>query len=310
MGLDTRQLRYFLEIAEQGSITAAARRLNVAQPALSLHLKRLEEALGTPLMVRQRTGVSATPAGRLLAERARRVLDELRRMEDDVRTLESDPSGVVRIGLPGTISALVSLPLIHAARRKYPKITLNIAEAMSGFVAGWLADDRVDLAVLYAPVEGPGFASEVLLEEDLVVLWPQREALPETVPLSRLNAVPMVLPSRGHGLRELIETRARAHDFAPKVAMEIDSYANIKTLVAEGFGHSILPAHAVAAETQAGRIGTSRIADPGLWRRAYLIQTVGRPATRAQSVIAEEMRQVVAGLIASGHWSGARGLRA
>ncbi|WP_319824000.1 LysR family transcriptional regulator [Thalassovita sp.] len=306
MTLDTRQLRYFVEIAQQGSITRASQVLNVAQPALSLHLRTLEEKLGTTLMLRNRSGVVPTEAGQLLMERARHILDEITRTEDEVRSLDSDPSGVVRVGLPGTISALVSLPLIQAARDRYPKITINIAEAMSGFIAGWMAEDRIDLAILYHALTDRGYRSDVLLEEELVILWGQEVDMPPKVALGALDGVPMVLPSRGHGLRELIEEEFRTQGVVPEVAIEIDSYANIKSLVAEGFGPSILPAYAVQAETRAGTIHTSRVADPGLWRRAHLIQPVGRPITRAQAAISALLAQVVADLMAKGEWAGAR----
>lgn len=306
MPLDTRHLRYFLAIADQGSITAAAQVLGVAQPALSLHLKRMEEDLGRPLMLRQRTGVVPTEAGQVLIDRARRILDELARVEDDVRTFDRDPEGLVRIGLPGTISDLVALPLIQATRARHPRITLNIAEAMSGFVANWLMEDRVDLAILYHDMPGPAFETQGLLEEELVVLWGGGDPRPAEVPLLALKGVPMVLTSRGHGLRDLIETTMQAQGLAPDVAIEIDSYRSIKTLVAQGYGPSILPAHAVEAEAQAGQIQTSRIAQPGLWRRANMIQANFRPKTRAQQAVAALLVETVTDLVAQGQWSTAR----
>lgn len=306
MPLDTRLLRYFLAIADQRSITRAAQTLGVAQPALSLHLKRLEAQLGTALMLRSRSGVTPTEAGELLAERARRILDELTRIEDDIRTLDRAPEGVVRLGLPGTISALISLPVIHAVRARYPGITVNVAEAMSGFVARWMEEDRVDMAVLYGAMEGAGFRSDVLLEEELVMLWPGGTPRPCSVPLSVIRDEPMVLTSRGHGLRELIERTASEQGFAPRVAMEIDSYAAIKNLVAEGIGATILPAHAAREDVARGAILSSRIQAPGLWREAHLIQPTHRPVTRAQTAVAEVLREVIADLMARGEWSGAR----
>jgi len=308
MTLDTKQLRYFYEIAQQGSVTRASQVLNVAQPALSLHLRRLEERLGTSLMLRTRTGVVPTEAGRLLMERARHILDEIARTQEDIRSLDGAPSGVVRLGLPGTISALVSLPLIKAARQRYPQITINIAEAMSGFISGWLREGKSDLAILYHPLQERGFRSDILLEEELVILWSQAFRMPPKAALSRLQGVPLVLPSRGNGLRDLIEEAFRAQGVSATVGIEIDSYANIKSLVAEGFGASILPAHAVQAETRTGAICTSRIANPGLWRRAHVIQPTARPATRAQTAIAQLLPQVVADLVAKGAWSGARAI--
>lgn len=302
-------MRYFLAIVEHGSITRASRGLNIAQPALSLHVRNMEEELGTRLLDRSRAGVSPTEAGELLARRARALLDDLARMEDDIRTLDADPAGVVRIGLPGTISGIVALPLITAARERYPRIRLNIAEAMSGFIAGWLSEGRVDIAVLYEASRLDGIASELLLEEELVVLWRgDTECLAE-MSLAGLRDVPMVAPSGAHGLRTQIDAAFDALGMVPNVAIEIDSYNNIKRLVEAGFGASILPSRAVLAESQAGSLSVSRIAHPGLWRGAHLIYPSGRPVTRAQEAIRDLLREVVLGLLDSGDWAAARAPR-
>ncbi|UES50253.1 LysR family transcriptional regulator [Roseibium aggregatum] len=262
--MDIRQLRYFLEIVAQGSLTRAAESLHVAQPALSLHLKNMEEQLGTRLLTRSRSGVTPTEAGDLLLQRARAILEDLARTEDDIRNLETDPSGIVRIGLPGTISAMVSLPLILAARERFPRITLNITEAMSGFVGDWLSEGKIDLAVLYSRSKDARIRSELLLEEELVVLWPADAERPQEMNMEALDNVPMVLPSGAHGLRVLIDRTFQALGFAPEIAMEIDSFNNIKRLVAAGFGPSILPLYAVTEEVAAGSLRVSRIAAPGL----------------------------------------------
>ncbi len=257
-------------------------------------------------MLRQRSGVIPTEAGLLLAERARRILDEMSRTIDDINTLNSDPSGVVRIGLPGTISSMVSLPLITAAHKRYPRVTINIAEAMSGFVAAWMAEDRVDLSILYRDIGLPGSRSELLLEEDLVILSQPDSAFPARLSLNAIEGQPLVLPSKGHGLRDLIDEKLQSVGVTVSVAMEIDSYANIKSLVANGFGPSILPAHAVRAEREAGTLSVSQIEGDDLRRRVYLTLPTGRPVTRAQMVVADLLRQIVSDLILVETWSGAR----
>jgi len=304
--LDTRQMRYFLEIFKQGSITAASVTLGVAQPALSLHLRKLEDKLGTPLMQRQRSGVVPTEAGVLLAERARRILDEMSRTIDDIRTLGSDPSGVVRIGLPGTISSIVALPLITAARERYPLVTINIAEAMSGFITTWVAEDRVDLCILYREIGLPGFQSDLLLEESLVVISQTKDAKRDRLSLKELSGRQLVLPSKGHGLRDLVDKEFNAAGVTPSVALEIDSYANIKRLVANGFGSSILPVHAVQEERDVGTLSVSQINEEGLRRRAHLITPTSRPITRAQVLVTELLREIVSDLIRTETWSGAQ----
>ncbi len=304
--MDIRQLRYFLEIVAQGSLTRAAESLHVAQPALSLHLKNMEEQLGTRLLTRSRSGVTPTEAGELLLQRARAILEDLARTEDDIRNLETDPSGIVRIGLPGTISAMVSLPLILAARERFPRITLNITEAMSGFVGDWLSEGKIDLAVLYSRSKDARIRSELLLEEELVVLWPADAERPQEMNMAALDNVPMVLPSGAHGLRVLIDRTFQALGFAPEIAMEIDSFNNIKRLVAAGFGPSILPLYAVTEEVAAGSLRVSRIAAPGLWRGAHLMSPGGRPVTRALEAVHALLREVILDLRDKGAWAASR----
>lgn len=304
--MDLKQLRYFLAIVDCGSITGAAQHLNIAQPALSIHVKNMEDHLGTPLLLRQRSGVQPTEAGLLLAQRARALLEDFARTQDDIRTLEGDPMGVVRIGLPGTISNIVALPLIATARARFPRIQLTIVEAMSGFIADWLAEGRVDLAVLYDGSPNRGTSARRLLEEELVVLWPPgRKAAPE-IALADLAEVPMVLPSSAHGLRQGIDAALRQVGISPRVALEIDSYFNIKRLVAADYGASILPRHAVEEEAAAGRMEISRLAAPGFWRSAYLVHPINRPATRAIEALRPLTEEVIAELLATGAWAGAR----
>lgn len=308
--MDLRQLRYFLAISEAGSITRASSHIGVAQPALSLHIKTMEEELGTPLLIRSKAGVTPTEAGRLLIQRARAILDDVARTEDDIRTLDADPMGEVRIGLPGTISNIIAMPLIKAARARYPRIRLNIAEAMSGFISGWLEEGIVDLAVLYEPSRSEGIASTLLLEEELVVLWPQETDHLEKMSLTDIRDVPVILPSGAHGLRNLVDRACSALGFAPKVAMEIDSYTNIKRLVSEGFGASILPAHAVLPETLAGTLVVSHISSPGLWRGAWLAHPSGRCPTRATEAIMEITIETIQDLQKNGTWVATRNMGA
>ncbi|WP_323767057.1 LysR family transcriptional regulator [Marinovum sp.] len=296
--MDLRQLRYFLAIAEAGSMTRAARQLGVAQPALSLHVKTMEAALGTRLLIRAKSGVTPTEAGALLMRRARSLLDDLARTEDDIRTLAADPAGEVRLGLPGTIGTLIALPLIEAARARFPRIRLTIAEAMSGFIAGWLEEGRVDLAVLYTPSTAPGVVSTLLLEEELALLWSPDTARPCDLGLAALREVPLVLPSGMHGLRRLVDRACADAGFAPTVAIEIDSYATIKRLVAAGHGASILPIHAVQPEAAAGTLAMSPLAPPGLWRGVWLAHPSGRPASRAGEAILALTTEVINTLLA------------
>ena len=134
--MDLRQLRYFTAIVEQGSFSKAATKLRVAQPALSQHLRHMEDELGVALLHRGTRGVLPTEAGERLLERARAILADFAELRDSVRGESAAPGGEVRIGLPGTVSEQFSVPLIEAARERYPAVRIRIAEAMSGFEIG------------------------------------------------------------------------------------------------------------------------------------------------------------------------------
>lgn len=304
--MDLRQLRYFLAIAEEGSFSRAAGRLGVAQPALSLHVRKMEEALGTPLLLRGPHGVSTTEAGELLARRARTLLEDFDQTEEEVRSLGQEPTGTVRLGLPGTISGILSVPLIARCRAQYPQIKIVIAEAMSGFVAEWLLEGRIDLAVLYTDLREPGLRAEALLEEELVVLLPPGEAGQGRLTFDALAERPLILPSGAHGLRKMLEAQMRTRRVPLETAIDVDSYASIKRLVEGGYGCSVLPYHSVAQEARDGRLAVRRFAEPRLWRTAYLAQGTARRMTRAAGAVGDLLKEVVAELMEQRIWAGAR----
>ena len=302
--MDTRKLRYFATIVEEGSFSRAASRLNVAQPALSLHVKTMEEQLGAALLIRAAHGVRPTEAGALLAQRARAVLAELERTEDEIRSFGQTPSGTVRIGLPGTISGVLAVPLIARVRTQYPRIKLIIAEAMSGFVRDWLTDGRIELAVLYTELREAGFHSETLLKEELMVLLPAGHPMPPA-DITALAEMPLILPSGAHGLRKMIDAHMRDSGVRVDPVIEVDSYANIKKLVTAGYGCSVLPYHTVADEVGAGQLVAQHFADPKLWRSVHLAYSVSHPLSSAANAVSALMKDVVADLIATGEWAGA-----
>ena len=310
--MDLRQLRYFMAIVEQGSFSRAAELLNVAQPALSLHVRNMEAELGTPLLFRSPHGVAATEAGQILLRNARIIIDQFAIAQHEIKGHEAEPAGEVRLGLPGTISQILSVPVIVEARRRYPKVKLRIVEAMSGFVLEWLREARVDLAVLYGPAPDRTLASVPLLTEELwlfgpVVSMPDVKApTSDTCTYKRAAALPLILPSRHHGLRALLEKEASSHGIVLNTDIEADSYANIKELVETGLGYSILPFHSIAHEVQTGKLRAWRVTRPNLRRTVHLVQSNTRPLTHAAAKIETLCRSTLLDLAATGRWKGGR----
>lgn len=304
--LDLRQLRYFRAIAEAGSISAASQSLSVAQPALSLHVRNMEEHLGTKLLTRKARGVELTEAGALLLHRARVVLDEVARLEDDIRNLGGSPKGAVRLGLPGTIGGILSVPLVLAMKEKYPEIRLTISDAMSGFILNWLREGLIDIAVLYLPANDRQFKSDLLLSEELVLLTPNATVLPETLDPDVLTQLPLILPSPAHGLRTLLDGWARQNGVTLHAKVELDSYTNIKALVEGGYGCSILPLHAVVGNASEGRLRVAHFMNGALRRDVFLVRHRSGRSSHASEATAMLMQEIAGTLVRSEVWAGAR----
>jgi len=310
--MDLRQLRYFLSIVECGSFSKASEELNIAQPALSLHVRNMEEGLGVKLLFRRPHGVVTTEAGQILVRRARSILDQVQQVQEEILEHEAEPSGLVRLGLPTTISETLSVPLLLAAQKKYPKIQLRVAEAMSGFVLDWLRDERVDFAILYIPTSERQFDCQSVLEEDLWLLGPPgptSKAVKSTrgkVDFSQIANLPLVLPSESHGLRHLMEKEAAGKRQKIGPVLEMDSYSNIKGLVEAGAGYSILPFNAIAREVSAGRLLAWKIQQPNLQRFVYLVKPSDKPMSNASNVIYSLVTETITSLIDTGKWNGVR----
>ena len=309
--MDLRQLRYFTAIVEQGSFSKAATKLRVAQPALSQHLRHMEDELGVALLHRGTRGVLPTEAGQRLLERARAILADFGELRDMVRGESVAPVGEVRIGLPGTVSEQFSVPLIEAARDKFPAVRIRIAEAMSGFVLDWLRRGDVDLAVIYSTSDPKGLGIHHVLTEELCLFGPPGLDAIKTpaggmVTMSEAAALDLILPGLGHGLRDQIEEAAGAQATI-RPAIEIESYGQIKRLVQRGLGYSILPRMAVSEHEKAGIFRSWRIAEPTLYRKVYLAYSTERPMPAAARAIGQLSWEILRGLVQDETWTATLG---
>ncbi|MFG1347401.1 LysR substrate-binding domain-containing protein [Xanthobacter autotrophicus DSM 431] len=305
--MDLRQLRYFVTIVEVGSFSKAAHRLRVAQPALSQHVRNMEIDLGVDLLFRSPQGVRATEAGETLVRHARLILSQMEVAREAVRRGQAEPEGEVRFGLPGTVSQMLCVPLLSEARRRYPKIRLRVAEAMSGFVLDWLREGKIDLGVLYRSVADRTLQARRVLSEELCLLGPAEpmdrpHPPPGPVSFAAVADLTLILPSLGHGLRDLIEERALSENVHLNTVIDIDTYGQIKLLVEGGLGYSILPGAALRTEVEKGLLRTWPMGDPVLSRDLHLVRPSDRPMSNAVRAIEELAHATLVRLVREGAW--------
>lgn len=310
---DLRQLRYFVAIVEHGSFSRAAEALHVAQPALSLHVRNMEKDYGVALLFRSPRGVVPTEEGTILLRHARTVLDQIAVAEEELRGHHADPAGEVRLGLPGTIGQILAVPLVRLVHQKHPKIRLRIAEAMSGYILDWMREGRIDLAVLYGEAPEHGLVTEALLKEPLQFFGTpemlSRHQAPDSktgITLTQVARMPLILPGEGHGLRDLLKRHSRAIGSDLNTVMDLDSYNNIKLLVAEGLGFSVLPQNAIASEVSDGQLEARDIVEPQIRRKVHLAHAADRPMPNAVKVVREITRDMLHDLANTGQWTGAQ----
>jgi LysR family nitrogen assimilation transcriptional regulator len=308
--LDIRELRYFTQVARVGSFNKAAAQLNIAQPALSRCLKKLEDELGVQLLIRNGRGVELTEAGSILLAQSESLIFQMEETAQLVRSQKETFRGQVILGLPPTSGLLIAPKLIQMFRSHWPHASLVLREGISSSLEEWLVDRRIDLGVLHNPLPLDGIDMEPVIHERMVLVHApgaeSESAWGKTVRIRDLGAIPLILPSLPHSNRRLVERAVAQHGGRLNIVMEVDSVALIRSLVKQGFGQTIMTFGGVAAAVEKGELGCLPIDRPPL------MSTVGIGMPReARSVwltmeTSRLLRGVVAGLAVDGEWIGAR----
>lgn len=286
--MDLRGIRYFVQIADVGSITRAAAHLGVAQPALSRHVRDIEEELGMQLLVRLPRGVRLTGAGRQFLEHCRRILRELERTRYEMRASSEVPRGRVVLGVSPTIGGLLLPGCVERVRRQCPHVALKVVEGFSPLLYDALLTGRVDLAVLTNPAPSRALKLTPLISEPLVVLGPpQARGTKRFYTLAELAKTPVVMTE---GLRAIVDEHIGRYGARLSVEVEIDAVDAIRRLLLRGTGMSVMPVSTFHEDIEAGRIAAFQIADVNVHR----ILMLGHAGERKLSAAVEEVSQLVA----------------
>lgn len=304
--MDIAQLRTLIHVAELGSLSKAAGRLRIAQPALSRQIRLLEEELGLRLFDRHGRGMIITEQGQEVLRHATRVLAELEALKASAAGPGSPLSGHVAIGLPPTVADVLSVPLVAAFRSEHPGVMVQLVSSYSGYLLDWLYRGEIDLAVLYEPRATRSLRSEPLMQESLFLIGPPDAGLSAEKAVSFSDAAcrPLLLPSNRHGLRNILERFAQEAGFALNVVVEIDSYTALKDLVRHGYGCTILSLASIHEDIAAGRLSAAPIIDPAPVRLLTLSYASDRPVSRNAQRAGELLTAIMSEHVQRGTWIG------
>ena len=309
---DLRRLRYFLTVAEFGSVTRAAAELHVAQPAMSLQMRLLEEEFGRAVFARGPQGVRLTEFGRQLAEEARALLTDVRNRRERLQAVSTEPQGTVVVGLAQTLVSTLALPLLALVRERFPRVNLRIREVMSSDIPAMIRAEAVDFVFSYEISGGAGIQSTSLFSEDIYLVGQRQHArqlfgnadLAE-IEFTRLGAVPLYLASRSNTFREEVERVARTKRIKLNVQADVDSVAVRKEAALRGIGMTILSGASIVGELREGRIFAARIVKPELRRHICFVRAHKEPLSPAAMAIAERFVADLPQTVARLAWPGA-----
>lgn len=300
--MDVRQLRYFVEVVQAKSFTKAAERVRVAQPALGFQVRKLEDELGSALLVRHSRGVKTTEAGDALLKHAHAILRQIDLAKQEVVDLAGPPRGPLALGVTPTASALLATRIVQRCSEDFPGIALNLVEGLSEEVMKWLDEGRIDLGFTYNPTAIKSIESKPLLIEDLFFISSTEDAFDgsEKFAFAKLRNRPLILPSRPHGTRMLVERAAEERGIVIEVSCEVDSVSTVRELVEAGIGATILPLGAVQDAVRSGRLHAVRIARPRISRTLHLAWSNRAAQTNAALVVCDIIDKLAEERIQSG----------
>lgn len=304
--MDIKQLRALLAIAETGSATKAAELLRIVQPAVSRHVRLLEEELGVELFERERHGMVLTDAGRTLVEYGRRALQEIDRAKAEIQPVTGQISGTAVIGLLPSTCELLAAELVATVKAKHPQLVVRINVGYAGNLLQWLEAGDVEVALLYDTKGSAALQVQALLDEQLYLVGPPgslSQSEPQTV--ESFRDLPLVLPNAPHGLRSVVEHACAVAGITPTIAVETNSLNVQKNLVAKGFGYTVLPSSAVSEEMENGILAGAPVVSPNLSRRIVLARSTTRRQTPAASFASAELVALMRRLVLDGAWPGA-----
>src|SRR3978361_1128296 len=175
--MDLRQLRYFIAVAERGGFAAAASTLNIAQSALSRHVKELERELGGALLERGARGVTVTESGKVLLARGRWLFGAIDDIKAEVRTENREPSGTVRLGAPSRLADILYAPLAQLFVKRFPRVRLELSEGLTEGMCDRLLRGELDLAIVTAPQPNDHLDYESLVIEQVFLIGPPRDPM-------------------------------------------------------------------------------------------------------------------------------------
>ena len=304
VAVDIRQIRYFIKIVDAGSVSRAATNLHLSQPALALQVRKLEKELGRSLIVRHSRGVTPTEDGRVLYNHFTNILREIDSIPEYMASVSGPPQGSVSLGVTVSMGSVLVPALLRLCQIELPKVTLRLVDGVSEDILQRIEDGELDLGFSGMSRENGSFTCEPLMIDDMFLIGPCDHEAASDKPIKLEDAIryPLLLPTIGHPIRELLDEQLRKHHLSVVPNFEIDSVTLRKELILQSGKLTIMPYSAAQHEIRNGRMFARRVEKPRISDTMQLISSARRPPTRAILAVGECIHRLVQQHIEMGTW--------
>jgi DNA-binding transcriptional LysR family regulator len=288
--LNLDQLRAFVEVIERGSVTAAAKQLNLTQPAVTHQVQELERRFKVALVERIGKRVYLTEAGEKLISHARHLLEQDALTNAEMRRYGAGWLERVRVGTSMTVLMYLLPPILRKLKTEHPQLEINLKAGLTATTLQMLKANGLDLGLCALPIDDPAFETVDLFDDELMAILPaNHKPVPKKVTPAYLAGCPLILGNEASALRrEVMQWLALAGP-PPKPVMEFDNVEAIKSLVAVGLGCSIVPSLSLGA----GHVPVDDMhvvpLQPRAARRVGLVRLRGKRGADGVKIVAQAL---------------------
>jgi LysR family transcriptional regulator, hydrogen peroxide-inducible genes activator len=285
-----RQLRYFNALARQGHFGRAAEACAISQPALSMQIKELEEALGGVLLERSPRQVALTTFGEEAAPRVRGILRLVDELEDLARASRDRLAGRLRIGMIPTIAPYLLPEVIGNLTRMHPELDIHVRETLTPKLIEELADGRLDTAIVALPVSEPSLVEVALFSEHFLLVRPGEDEGKPMPSSKMLRTMRLLLLEEGHCFRDQALSFCNMQSSPPREVLDASSLSTLVQMVSAGIGVTLIPEMAVAVETRSASVSVTRFKSPQPSRTIGMVWRKTSPLARQLLQFSEVVR--------------------
>jgi LysR family transcriptional regulator, hydrogen peroxide-inducible genes activator len=287
MEITLRQLRYFDALADHSRFGRAAAACGVTQPALSMQIKELEDALGSQLVERGARQVRLTKFGEEAVLRARDILRSVDGLRDFARASQGRLAGRLRIGMIPTVAPYLLPTVITNIVGLHPDLDIHVREALTSRLIQELVDGRLDAAIVALPVSEASLVEVALFKEHFLLVR-RREDERTPVPSTKmLRSMRLLLLEEGHCFRDQALSFCKMQSSLPREALDASSLSTLVQMVGAGMGVTFIPEMAAAVETRSASVSVARFRDPQPSRTIGMIWRKKNPLAAQLSQLSE-----------------------